>query len=116
VVDRYATRDVDLGGASIRHGDLVRVSLGAANRDPAVFTDPDLFDVTREGLGRSLTFARGPHACLGIHLARLEARAAVSAFLDISPAPAARVIDPVSGLIFRAPERVEVTWSGAPGN
>lgn len=117
VVDRYATRDVDLGGAAIRHGDLVRVSLSAANRDPAIFTDPDRFDVTRDALGKSLTFARGPHACLGIHLARLEARAAVNAFLDASPRPSpSGGLDPVSGLIFRAPDRVEVTWSGPTGN
>ena len=110
VVDRYATRDVTLAGAEIRDGDLVRVSLSAANRDPAVFPDPDSLDLSRENLGKSLTFARGPHACLGIHLARLETRAAVEALLDqpgaVEPDPV-----PVTGLVFRAPETVQATWS-----
>ena len=47
VVDRYATRDVELAGAEIRRGDLVTVSLAGANRDPSVFPDPDRFDVRR---------------------------------------------------------------------
>ena len=45
VIDRYATRDVELGGARIRRGDLVTVSIAGANRDPAVFTDPDRFNI-----------------------------------------------------------------------
>lgn len=111
VVDRYATRDVTLAGAEIRDGDLVRVSLSAANRDPAVFPDPDRLDLSRENLGKSLTFARGPHACLGIHLARIETRAAVEAFLD-QPRAAATSAVPVTGLVFRSPETVWATWSG----
>ena len=47
VVDRYATRDTQLGGARIRAGDQVTVSIAGANRDPAVFADPDRFDVRR---------------------------------------------------------------------
>jgi cytochrome P450 len=111
VVDRYATRDVTLAGAEIRDGDLVRVSLSAANRDPAVFPDPDRLDLGRDNLGKSLTFARGPHACLGIHLARLETKAAVEALLDRPGAVASDPV-PVTGLVFRAPETVLATWSG----
>src|SRR5205085_5371913 len=70
VVDRYATRDVQLGGVAIARGDLVRVSVAAANRDPSVFTDPDRFDLGRTHPRRHLAFAHGPHVCLGIHLAR----------------------------------------------
>jgi cytochrome P450 len=69
MVDRYATADVELGGARIGRGDLVRVSITAANRDPAVFSDPDRYDLARAGAGRHLAFAHGPHVCVGVHLA-----------------------------------------------
>jgi len=112
-VDRYATRDVALAGANIERGDLVRVSLSAANRDPAVFPEPDRLDWARDNLGRSLTFARGPHACLGIHLARLETTVAVEALLD-APGPLnSHRLDPIQGLVFRVPGTVEVTWPGS---
>jgi cytochrome P450 len=111
VVDRYATRDVQLGGATIAEGELVRVSLSGANRDPLVFQDPDRLEVSRANAGKSLTFARGPHACLGIHLARLEAVTAVDAFLDRGrPEPVGELL-PVSGLVFRVPETVAVIWA-----
>lgn len=108
VVDRYATRDVVIAGAAIRRGDLVRVSLSAANRDPDVFPDPDEIDLTRANLRQSLTFARGPHACLGIHLARLEARVAVEAVLGGLSGWEAERLDPIEGLVFRAPATVRV--------
>jgi cytochrome P450 len=109
-VDRYATRGVVVAGKEISSGDLVRVSLSGANRDPAVFADPDRFDLNRD-FGRSVTFARGPHACLGIHLARLEAVAAVTAMVD-RPGVVAGDLDPITGLVFRAPETVSVNWPG----
>lgn len=113
-VDRYATRDVDLGGARIAGGDLVRVSISAANRDPAVFDQPDVFNFHRPNLGEHLAFARGPHACLGIHVAKLGARLALEAVLETLPglrhpeAPG----PPPTGLIFRAPETVPAVWTG----
>ena len=84
-VDRYATADIDLAGGRIRRGDLVIVSLMAANRDPATFADPDTFDVTRANARSHLTFAQGPHACVGVHLARLETASALGAALDLWP-------------------------------
>lgn len=112
VVDRYATRDVTLGGVAIRGGDLVSVSLAAAGRDPAVFTDPGAFDVRRPGARLSLAFAHGPHFCLGAHLARLEAQAAVRAVLTL---PGLR-LDPghpaaSRGLVFRKPPELRVQWA-----
>jgi cytochrome P450 len=110
-IDRYATRDVELPGASVSEGDLVRVSLSAANRDPAVFPDPDDLSLDRENAAKHVTFARGPHACLGIHLARLETVAAVNAVLDgTRPVPTAP-LSPIEGLVFRVPETVEVTFT-----
>lgn len=116
-VDRYATCDVELGGRSVSRGDLVRVSISAANRDPAVFEHPDVFDMHRSNLEEHLAFARGPHACLGIHVARLEARIALKAVLEELtdlrhpefPGPAPK------GLIFRAPETVPAIWTGDSG-
>src|SRR5215472_15418132 len=111
VVDRYATRDVQIGAASIRRGDLVTVSLAGAGRDPAVFADPDLFDVRRPNARLHLAFAHGPHFCLGAHLARLEAQAAVHAVLSL---PGLR-LDPdhpsaPRGLVFRKPPALRVLW------
>jgi len=112
VVDRYATRDVTLGGARIRAGDLVTVSLAGAGRDPAVFPDPDMFDVRRPNARLNLAFAHGPHFCLGAHLARLEAQAAVRAVLTL---PELR-LDPAHpasprGLVFRKPPSLRVRWA-----
>jgi cytochrome P450 len=113
VVDRYATRDVELAGASIRRGDLVTLSLAAANRDPSVFPDPDRFDVLRPDLRLQVAFAHGPHVCLGMHLARLEARVALERLLDRF----ARLrLDPqrpsaARGLVFRKPPALHALWS-----
>lgn len=85
VVDRYATRDVSLGSAEVKRGDFVSVSLAGANRDPAVFPDPDRYDVQRSNARRHLAFASGPHICLGMHLARLEAVSAITALLTRLP-------------------------------
>jgi cytochrome P450 len=111
VVDRYATGDIGLAGAEIRRGQLVSVSLAGANRDPAVFADPDRFDVRRANNHRQLAFARGPHFCLGSDLARLEARTALDVLLDrpglrLDPAHDA----PPRGLVFRKPPAVHVIW------
>jgi cytochrome P450 len=115
MVDRYATADTELGGAAIRRGDLVRVSVAAANRDPAAFPEPDRFDVERENARRHLAFARGPHVCIGMHLARLEAHTAVGRLLarlpDLRLDPA-RPSAP-SGLVFRKPPALHVLWSTA---
>ena len=70
---RYALEEVQLAGTTIRRGQTVGFGLGAANRDPAVFPDPDRFDVTRHP-NHPLSFAAGIHYCLGANLARLEGR------------------------------------------
>jgi cytochrome P450 len=112
VIDRYATCDVTLGGASIAAGELVRLSISAANRDPSVFADPDAFEPGRANGRRHLAFAQGPHVCVGVHLARLEARAAIGALLarcgDLRLDPLRPPL--VRGLVFRKPLRLDVLW------
>ncbi|WP_018656396.1 cytochrome P450 [Actinomadura flavalba] len=115
VVDRYATADVELGGAPVRAGDLVRVSLTAANRDPEVFPDPDRFDVGRPNAGAHLAFAHGPHICFGATLARLETTAALTALLERLPGLRADgPVPPARGLVFRRPDTLPVRWDDAP--
>jgi cytochrome P450 len=111
-VDRYATADTDLGDARILRGDLVIVSLTAANRDPSAFVDPDRFDLRRDNARGHLAFAQGPHACVGLHLARLETRSALDAVLDGWPALRLdQASTPPSGVIFRKPKSLLVTWA-----
>ena len=112
VVDRYATRDTDLAGVRIRAGDLVTVSLAGANRDPAVFTDPDRFDLHRPNARLQLAFAHGPHFCVGAHLARLEARTALRACFEWLPGLSLDDRRPSAprGLVFRKPPTLAVRW------
>jgi cytochrome P450 len=111
-IDRYATRELELGGATIAEGDLVTVSIAAANRDPSTFPDPDRFDITRENAGRHVAFAGGPHVCIGMHLARLETSIAIGGLLDRL---AGLRLDPERpaaprGLVFRKPPELHVLW------
>ncbi|MFF3372512.1 cytochrome P450 [Streptomyces sp. NPDC002680] len=112
VVDRYATRDTVLGPATIRRGDLVTVSLTGANRDPAVFPDPDRFDVRRANARLQLAFAHGPHYCIAAHLARLETRIALHRLLERLPGLRLDPDHPVTpqGLVFRKPATLHVLW------
>ncbi|MFD2416856.1 cytochrome P450 [Amycolatopsis pigmentata] len=72
---RLATRETTIGDKVIREGDQVLLCLGAANRDPAVFAEPDAFDITRSTPGH-LAFGHGMHGCLGGLLAQLQATVA----------------------------------------
>jgi cytochrome P450 len=116
VLDRYATCETELGGVAIAKGDLVTLSLAGANRDPAVFANPDRFDLERPNLNLQVAFAHGPHVCLGMHLARLETRVALDRGLRRLPRLR---LDPertsaVRGLVFRKPTAVHVLWDTVP--
>jgi cytochrome P450 len=117
VVDRYATADAELAGALIRRGDLVRVSIAGANRDPAVFARPDSFEPGRAEERHNLGFARGPHFCPGAQLASAETAAAVSALLGLLPGlrldPGRPAAAP-RGLVFRKPPELHVAWDVPP--
>ncbi|HMQ56700.1 MAG TPA: cytochrome P450 [Anaerolineae bacterium] len=116
VVDRYAVHAARLGTASLKKGDLVRVSLAGANRDPDVFEEPDRFDPFRPNLRAHLAFAQGPHVCLGLHLARLEAHRALEGVVTrlpdlrlVATAEAAAAAVP-RGMVFRKPQALHVRW------
>jgi cytochrome P450 len=75
-----ATEDVGLGGVIVREGDAVVASTAAANRDPAVYADPNRLDVVRESIVH-FGFGHGSHFCLGAHLARMEMQVAITSLL-----------------------------------
>lgn len=85
VTARRATADIAVGGKTIAAGDFVVLALGAANRDPEVFPEPDRLDLGRSP-NRHLTFGAGAHYCLGSKLARTEAQMAIGSLLRRFPA------------------------------
>ncbi len=111
-IDRYATADTVLGAAEIAAGELVRISITAANRDPATFPEPDRFDPDRDNARRHLAFAGGPHVCVGMHLARLEAHTALALLLERLPRLRLDPARPpeIRGLVFRKPPELRVLF------
>ena len=76
LVPRVLKQNVTIGDVELREGNLVNLLIGAANVDPAEFTDPTRVDFEREN-NRHIAFGAGAHRCLGSHLARMELRAAL---------------------------------------
>ncbi|MFG3505240.1 cytochrome P450 [Streptomyces sp. NPDC047821] len=110
---RFAREPVPVADVVIPRGATVLVGLGAGDRDPARFPDPDRFDIRRD-TGGHLAFGHGIHYCLGAPLARLEGRIAVRALLDRFPAlsldPDAGPPDWLPGLLIRGTRRLPVRW------
>ena len=82
--NRMTTGPVELGGVKLDTGTPVTLCIGAANRDPAQFADPETLDIARTP-NRHLAFATGAHQCAGMALARLEGAIAISRFLARFP-------------------------------
>ena len=112
---RSALSDVEVGGMHVPAGSVISVGIGAANRDPAKFKDPDRFDIFRDAK-QHISFGFGPHMCLGMHLARMETRVALSRLFDRLPNLR---LDPegedvhVHGLMFRSPKTLPVLFDPA---
>jgi len=110
--------DAAIGDFTIPADSNVLVCIGAANRDPDVFTEPHQFDIRRANANEHLSFGSGPHLCLGAPLARLEARVVLE---ELSSAlPSLRLCPdqqlefmPIIG--FRGPKALEVEWEEAEG-
>ena len=79
--NRRASKDTVLGGVAMPAGTYVHIGIGAANRDPAQFADPERLDLRRQP-NRHLAFATGIHACAGMSLARMEAQVAIGKFVQ----------------------------------
>lgn len=82
--NRRALVPATVGGVDLPAGTLITLCIGAANRDPAQFPDPEVLNLRREG-NRHLAFGFGPHQCAGLSLARLEGRVAIGRFLQRFP-------------------------------
>jgi cytochrome P450 len=82
--NRRVVEDAGIGGVAMPKGTLVTLGIGAANRDPDVFSQPDDLDIGRSP-NRHLAFASGPHVCVGLNLARLEGQVAIGRFLQRFP-------------------------------
>jgi cytochrome P450 len=82
--NRMTVQDGEIGGLPVPAGTSINLCIGAANRDPAQFPDPDRFDIARAP-NRHLAFVSGPHQCVGMALARLEGRVAIARFLARYP-------------------------------
>jgi cytochrome P450 len=82
--NRLTTAPVEVGGLAIPAGTYLTIGIGAANRDPAEFPDPDRLDIARDP-NRHLAFGSGPHVCIGLNVARLEGRIAIGRFLARFP-------------------------------
>ncbi|MFE1902193.1 cytochrome P450 [Streptomyces gardneri] len=110
---RFTREPVTLGGTEIPAGASVLVAIGALDRDPARFPDPDRFDIRRDTRGH-LAFGHGMHYCLGAPLARLEGRIALRTLLDRFPRleldPEGDPWEWVPGLLIRGVRRLPVRW------
>jgi cytochrome P450 len=83
---RMAVRDTTVAGMRVPEGAIVSTLLAGANRDPEVFTDPNLFDVARPNAGEHMSFSAGRHYCLGASLARMEGEVGLRVLYDRFPA------------------------------
>ncbi len=109
---RTATRDTEVDGMAIPAGSVVAVNIGSANHDERHWDHAEDFDIFRPAK-QHIAFAWGPHMCLGLHLARMETRVALTQILDRLPNVR---LDPdaeqpfITGAVFRAPNVLPVIW------
>ncbi len=112
---RTATQDVTIEGVAIPAGGRVFLAFAAANRDERIFAEPECFDIHRFNADKHLSLGHGIHYCIGVALARLEARIGIEVLLERLPklqlAPA-QPITYLPSLINRALQHLHATWGG----
>jgi cytochrome P450 len=101
---RIAAKDTEIAGTKVSKGDNVYCMLAAANRDPARWSRPELFDIEREQKSH-VGFGYGAHLCLGAPLARLEIKVALERLLELAPEYRLRDVDFGHSWMNRGPER-----------
>ena len=111
---RIATRDTSIGGTAVPAGTRIFLNFAAANHQPDVFADPDVFDIQRERANRHISFGKGIHFCLGAGLARIEARIVLEVLAE--RIPSLRLVDGqhltfFPNITFRGPDELLVEWN-----
>ena len=111
---RFVTRSVTVRSIELAAGEMVQCMVGAANRDPEHFADPDVFDLWRANARDHLSFATGKHFCLGAALARLEGEIGLRILFERLPGLRLDQTRPSSprGHEFRSPPTLYVRWHG----
>lgn len=110
---RWVACDTELMGVPLKGNSIAHVLAGSGNHDPAMFDDPDSFDIRRPNAKRHLSFSVGPHICIGQHLARVEITRAVNAILDRLPNLRADPDAPppqLRGAMMRVPHALPVVF------
>jgi len=118
ITSRVASRDAEVAGTAVPAGTQVIPNIGSANRDETRWDDAERFDLFREAKP-VISFGVGPHMCLGMHLARMEMRAAVNRLLDrcpnlrLDPTAVERDDPHIHGETFRSPTTLPVLFDAA---
>lgn len=118
VTTRKALKDVSVGGVALKEGDHILCLIGAGNRDPDVYPDPDRLDLTRQGV-RPFSFGGGIHFCLGAQLARIEAEIAIATLLRRLPdltLDNPETPDWLPTFVLRGLNTLPASWEARPSN
>ena len=109
---RVAQADVEIGGHTIRAGEMVFLLLASANRDEDAYDEPETLDIERR-IKRVKSFGGGAHYCLGAQLARIETEIALGRLIERIPSFSIENLDSLNypfNLFFRGPERIDMMW------
>jgi cytochrome P450 len=109
---RHTTREVVLHNTTIPEGDTVFFCLASANRDPRIFSNPDVYDLKRTTTKENIAFGYGPHICLGLHLAKMELTSALRHLAPLIPTMSCPQSDEIKWLntsLFRAIEELPIS-------
>ncbi|MEG9862412.1 MAG: cytochrome P450 [Parvularculales bacterium] len=110
---RTATQDTEINGQKIKKGDKIYLSYPAANRDPAVFDDPDRFDILRPNANKHLSFGTGPHVCLGARLAHMQLKTLLMEIMARIPdiKPNGKINNPLRSIWFHTIMNMPVSFT-----